>query len=54
MHFPSFVHFAKARPYKATMSSALTTLLQSLKVAEEDTTIDVVSGRDTTVAVVAG
>ena len=29
MHFPSFVHYAKARPYEATMSSALTTLVNT-------------------------
>ena len=50
----SFVHYAKAWPYEATMWSALTTLIQSLQGAEEDTTIAVVSGGDTTVAVVAG
>ena len=54
MHFPSLVQYAKARPYKATMSSAVMTLLQSLKVSEEDTTIAVVSGGNATVAVVAG
>ena len=26
VHFPSFVHYAKARPYEATMSSTLMTL----------------------------
>ena len=39
----SFVHYAKARPYEATMSSALTWLYRMVAVPKFNSTVSAVS-----------